>query len=376
MKQVCILISGYPRDNARIFHRQAKSLLSSGFSVSILTNDGGIDDCVEGINIYCTDYWKSRFKVLLFAKKQFYRACLKINADIYFIHSPELLTLGLKLKAKGKLIIYDAHEDLPRHILEKEWLPRLFRLPISFLSNIFLNYVFSKIDALVSPHTHVIERYNLVNNNCVLITNFSKTFSQSNFDLSEYLARPKAICYSGTAYFHSNQLQILDAIKDFNDVVYNIAGTIPHKLYSDMQSHKSFNKVNFLGLLDYKYLKDFYLNARIGMVIIDYKLNLGSKRGTYAVNKMFEYMESGLPIICSDFDLWIHVIDKHNCGIYVKPGNILEIKNAIAHLLENPTLAYEMGQNGKNAVLSEYNWNSEEDKLNNLFLEVFNSIKN
>lgn len=310
MNKVCILISGYPRDNARIFQRQAKSLLVSGFDVSILTNDGGIDECIDGINIFCTKFWSSRFKVLLFARQQFLERCLKINSDIYFIHSPELLWLGLKLKSLGKIVIYDAHEDLPRHILEKEWLPRLFRLPISFLVNIFLDFTFSKIDAIVSPHLHVIERYRLINSNCVLITNFTKTVSSSNFNLNEYLNRPNSICYSGTAYFHSNQIQVLEAIKDIDDIVYNIAGTIPDKLYRQMQSHVSFTKVNFLGLLEFKYLANFYLNARIGIVIIDYKLNLGNKRGTYAVNKMFEYMESGLPIICSDYDLWIEVIEK------------------------------------------------------------------
>jgi|688.fasta_scaffold178161_2 glycosyltransferase involved in cell wall biosynthesis len=368
MNKICILISGYPRDNARVFHRQAKSLLSFGFNVSILTNDGGIEENVEGIDIYCTEFWSSRLKILLFAKKQFLTKSFHINADVYFIHSPELLSLGLLLKAKGKKVVYDAHEDLPRHILEKEWLPRFSRLPISFFSNIYLNFVFERIDALISPHNHIVERYKSINRNCILITNFSKTSSDFNFDLSEYLSRHKIICYSGTAYFHSNQIQILDSINDFEDVIYNIAGTIPEKLYLDMQGHTAFSKVNFFGLIGYDRMKDFYQKARIGLVIIDYRLNLGSKMGTFAVNKMFEYMESGLPIVCSDYDLWIQVIEKYNCGLYVKPGNVFEIKKAINFLLENPALAYEMGQNGIKAVHGEYNWNNEEIKMKDLFV--------
>lgn len=61
---------------------------------------------------------------------------------------------------------------------------------------------------------------------------------------------------------------------------------------------------------------------------------------------------------------------KHNCGIYVKPGDVLAISSAVKYLIQNPAIAYEMGQNGRNAVLNEYNWSSEETKLIKLFLDV------
>jgi len=368
VKSVCILTSGYLRDNARNFQRQAKSILSFGFNVSILTNDGGNDECIDGIDIYCTKFWKSRIMILLFAWKQFYHKSININADIYLIHSPELLLLGLLLKLKGKKVIYDAHEDLPNHIIEKEWLPRLTRKTISYFTSIYMNFVFSKIDAVISPHTHVLDRYSSINKNCILIANFPLYLSNLKVSYSEYCKRGKVICYSGTCYPHSNQLQILEAIKDFEFLSYSIAGFIPEDLYFKMQEHVSFSKVNFLGMIKYKSLKDFYKKAQIGLVIMDYKLNLGGKRGTFAVNKIFEYMEAGLPIICSDYDLWIELIDKYKCGLYVKPGDIIEIKKAIKYLYENPKIAYKMGQNGINAIDKEYNWKVEENKLRELFL--------
>jgi glycosyltransferase involved in cell wall biosynthesis len=142
-----------------------------------------------------------------------------------------------------------------------------------------------------------------------------------------------------------------------------------------MKTHRSFPNVEFLGLIDFKLLKDFYSKSRIGIVVIDYKLNLGGKRGTYAVNKVFEYMEAGLPIICSDYDLWINVVDKYSCGIYVRPGNVTEIRNAISYLLDNPAAAYQMGQNGLFAIRNEYNWKFEEAKLHELFLKLENNEK-
>jgi glycosyltransferase involved in cell wall biosynthesis len=370
MKHVCILISGYPRDNARIFQRQAKSLYNCGFKISFITNDEGEDECVNGINFYCTPYWKSRIKILFFAYFQFINKAIKLDADVYFIHSPELLPLTLKLKFLGKKVVYDAHEDLPRHIVDKEWLPWILRRPLSFMTSIFFNFIFSRLDGLVSPHPHVVERYKNLNKNVVLITNFPISTIIQGFGLDNYLERENIICYSGTAYFHSNQVPILSAIDSIDNVIYYIAGTIPDKLYSEMMGHRAFAKVNFIGLIDYDKLVYFYRNSKIGLVILDYRKNWGGKVGTFAVNKMFEYMEAGLPIICSDYSLWMEVIDKYNCGIYVKPGDVYEINKAIEYLLDNPLIAYQMGQNGKQAVFEEYNWKFEESKLNNLFLNI------
>src|SRR5690625_6021755 len=37
------------------------------------------------------------------------------------------------------------------------------------------------------------------------------------------------------------------------------------------------------------------------------------------LTKFFEYMNAGLPIICSHFPQWKTFIDKYNCGIAVDP---------------------------------------------------------
>ena len=100
---------------------------------------------------------------------------------------------------------------------------------------------------------------------------------------------------------------------------------------------------------------------------MDYKLNLGYRRGTYAVNKIFEYMEAGLPIICTDYDLWKEIVDKYDCGICVEPNNAKQIEEAIQFLISNKEKAYQMGQNGRKAVLLEYNWNTQEKEYLRIF---------
>lgn len=365
---ICHVISGYQRNDPRILQRQSKSIVNFGFSVSVLTNDGLPEEIIDGIPIFvCSTFWRSRKKILLFAKYQFLQSALRVNADIYQLHSPELIALGAALQKRGKKVVYDAHEDLPRHILEKEWIPPIFRKMISFLVERYMRFNLKKFDGIVSPHQHVVDDLLLVNKNTVLITNFAKIQSRGSISKEAYLRRDKIICYTGTCYFHSNQLQILEAISEI-EINYHIAGYIPEELYEQMKLLPSFDKLHFWGRLPWEELSYFYSKSRMGIVVIDYKMNLGGKKGTFAVNKMFEYMEASLPIICSDYDLWISVIEKYSCGIYVEPGNVLKINKAIHYLLDNPSIAYEMGQNGRKAVEVEFNWDSEEKKYH-LFIE-------
>jgi glycosyltransferase involved in cell wall biosynthesis len=82
--------------------------------------------------------------------------------------------------------------------------------------------------------------------------------------------------------------------------------------------------------------------------------------GTLGINKLFEYMLFGLPVICTDFTLWKEIMDKYKCGLYVNPNNSEEIANAIHYLIEHKNEAYRMGQNGRKAIFEEFNWKSQE----------------
>jgi hypothetical protein len=61
-------------------------------------------------------------------------AGLRRNGTVYHFHDPELIPAGLALRLLGKRVIYDAHEDLPRDILFKNWIPRRLRGPVSRLA--------------------------------------------------------------------------------------------------------------------------------------------------------------------------------------------------------------------------------------------------
>ena len=53
------------------------------------------------------------------------------------------------------------------------------------------------------------------------------------------------------------------------------------------------------------------------------------------------------------------MVEKYHCGICINPHSVEDFKSAIQYLLTHKKEAYEMGQNGRRAVLVEYSWDSQ-----------------
>jgi len=356
----CHIISAFHRYDTRIFLKQSRALANAGFEVYLLANDNLGYEERDRVKIVCTDFTStSRLKRIVMAGNLLYSKALEINADIYQIHDPELIPLGLKLKRLGKRIIYDSHEDFPRQILEKDWIPKIFRQSISQLSAAYLKGTLKKFDLVITVTPHIADSLRHFVESVYVITNFpliEKDFKPSS--KSEYIARDNILCYAGTVYRSSLQENIIQAISNL-PVKYVVIGDISSSYLESLERIISKSNVEFISFIPRSNLVEFYNKSYAGIAIFDYSPNLGYKEGSLGVNKIFEYMYYGLPVICTDFNLWIDFIDKYKCGIYVNPTNISQICNAVEYIITNREEAYRMGCNGRRAIEVEYNWGAQ-----------------
>jgi glycosyltransferase involved in cell wall biosynthesis len=87
--------------------------------------------------------------------------------------------------------------------------------------------------------------------------------------------------------------------------------------------------------------------------------------------KLFEYMAAGIPVVASDFPIWQDIIGEHRCGLLVDPLDVTAIGSAVAWLLNHPEEAEAMGQRGRLAVVSRYNWETQAECL----LKVYERLR-
>ncbi len=128
-KKICHFTSAHEQFDDRIYLKECVSLANTGYEVYIVAR--GETQKLNGVNLIGCGIQKGRLGRILGFSRKIYKAARKLNCDVYHFHDPELLPYGVKLKKAGKKVIFDSHEDVPAQILDKEWIPFLFRKLIS-----------------------------------------------------------------------------------------------------------------------------------------------------------------------------------------------------------------------------------------------------
>ncbi|WP_321298662.1 glycosyltransferase [Marinifilum fragile] len=367
-KKIGQLTSVHNRYDTRIFSKICKSLATANYEVNLIVADGLGDEIKSGINIWDVGLAKSRISRVVNTSKLILNKAIELECVLYHFHDPELMPIGLKLKKLGFKVFFDSHEYLPAQIKDKHYIPEILKRGISYIVEKYFSYSIKKMDAVISVTPHIIEKYKQMKGAVVQITNYPIIEEDINcFDKHDYLSRENFIFYAGTIYETSQQHQVIKSIETINELRYCLVGNITDAYCQELKSLKGWEKVDLVPFVPKFELDVIASNVTIGIAIFDYIPNLGYKTGSLGVNKIFEYMLYGLPIICTDFILWKEIVKKYNCGIYVNSNDIGAISKAIKYLIQNKEEAYEMGQNGRNAVLKEFNWSTQEKILLQLY---------
>lgn len=350
--------------DVRILKKQCTSLAKAGYEVYLVA--GGESFTENGVQVVGVgEFSGGRLQRMTKKAKIVYQKALALDCDIYQIHDPELLPYGLKLKKKGKTVVFDSHEDIVGQIKGKSYLNKHIRLFVSSIMDCYLKKMINKFDYIITVTPNVVDYYKRITTKVVMITNFPIFIEASPNDSKN----KNTIVFAGGVSNGWSVDCITKSIQDI-DVRFSVCGPCEisfQELIKELDKNK---KVDYKGILPHEQALQMIRSSTIGMAIAEYSENAGGKEGTMGNTKLFEYMLQEIPVICTDFILWENIITKYDCGICVTPENTTQIAEAITYLLEHPDIAKEMGQNGRRAVLEEFNWSIEEKKLFHLYEEL------
>lgn len=363
--KICHFSSAHPSTDVRVFHKECSSLSSAGFDVHLVVANEG-DSEKNGVRVHgVVSEGNSRIFRFVKTSRSVYKKALEIDATIYHFHDPELLPFALKLKRKGKRVIYDIHEDVPKTILAKFWINKYLRKSVSFCFRKYENYVASKLDFLFTATETISKRFILVNKNTITINNYP--LLSELVEVTNWESKKREVCYIGAITKIRGIEELVEGVYKSNDVILNLAGAFDQLTFEQhLKSLPSWKSVNDFGLVDRSATRSIMQDSKIGMVTFLPVPNHVDAQP----NKMFEYMSAGIPVVGSFFPLWKDILEVNKCGICIDPENSDEIAKAIDLLLNDDVLAKQMGENGRKAVIEKYNWSVEEEKLIHIYRQL------
>lgn len=358
------LTTVHPRDDSRIRSKQLDSLARTFGKVSLYVQDGRGNqvDPKLGYQIVDTGPRLSRLLRMSVGGWRMFRAVWKAKPKVAHFHDPELLPWAILLRLRKIKVVYDVHEDYSQTVRYNHRLYVFLRaiLPVAVQ---IAEWIGSRsVNAIVSATPSISERFPKAKT--VLVRNFPLT-QELNVSNVAYCSKPLEVCYVGTITLNRNVIGMVDAINNVSkEAVFRLAGDFSSAAtQNEVEARPGWRRVRYVGRVGREGVVDVLASARAGLVVIK---AIPHEMVSLPI-KLFEYMAASIPVISSDFPVWREILEGANCGIFVDPDDTDEIAKAIQWVLDNPEKAAGMGRNGREAVLTKYNWDNEAGTLISLY---------
>jgi glycosyltransferase involved in cell wall biosynthesis len=357
----------------RIFHKECRSLARAGFSVAVIGRDWQEGER-DSISVKSIPGAPSRIGRMTRTVWRVYKEARRQDADVYHFHDPELIPIGLLLRASGKNVIYDIHEDVPKDVMSKPYLPKWSRFLLSRFVDVLERTACGRFSALVVVTPSIAKRFTSINSRTIIVHNYPYVRELTrDGENAPWESRRQSVAYVGG----------LSAVRAIREMVYAMSylpGSLPAQLelagpeskgesnIDELRRHPGWARVKHHGFIDQHSTFKILQKVRAGLVLFHPEPNHFES----LPQKMFEYMGAGLPVIASDFPYWRRILGDSGCGIFVDPQNPREISKAIEYVLTHPREAEDMGRRGQAAVLQNFNWDTEAEKLIQLYGAIHN----
>ena len=361
MKTSVHITSVHPRNDVRITFKECVSLSKAGYDVTLLVADGkGYER-----NKFMTfvDFGKpvNRIHRMIVVVSRMLIFCLRKDANVFHIHDPELLFLGLALTLQGKKVIFDVHEDVEMQIKNKPYIYPFLAPAIASIYRFIEVLISRKFSGVIAATPTIEKKFKKISNHTKVIFNFPIFQEFDGIKRDVFVKGPWICCYVGAITEGRGALEIVQAAQKVrSDVKFVFMGRLDDDyLRSKMEELDVNKRVSIEPHGSRAEVKSLIEKSVIGLCLFRPDPNHINS----LPNKLFEYMSAGLCSLISNFESWEKLVADANAGITCDGSNPKEIAEKIDFLLSDTASLKSMGRNGMKAVEKKYNWNFEEKKL-------------
>jgi glycosyltransferase involved in cell wall biosynthesis len=393
-KRVCFLVSEHPFLDARIFKKEAKSLVKHGYEVSLIVpkRNGYLFDIDntpfknryleeqfihEGINIITYEQtnrsgqWKHYYNQLKMGKiNRSSHPLIELGkseqADIYHAHELDSLFAGVNIKRElakmGKQVklIYDSHELDPDPSTKEAHRIKQVKLDL-------LKQMLKETDYCITVSPSIKSWFHCIAPDVVTEIIYNSPpltpFYKSDFKRKKELTLVyEGVMNSKRGSFHK-LMKIIELCNQHFPLNVIIIGGNKKSEDPLTPPHHLRDRVKQTGWIPYDSIPQIMNQADLGWVDLDANESLNNR---YAMpNKFFSYLNNGLPVITNECQDMMEFIRIYQCGVIVegRDATAEDYVSVLLHLNSNRKLIREMSKNARGLMETQYSWEQMEKRL-------------
>jgi glycosyltransferase involved in cell wall biosynthesis len=275
------------------------------------------------------------------------------DVDLIFANDLDtLLAAYLAAKLRQKRLIFDAHELFPE-------VPELVTRPL-------IKGIWEKIENRIFPHlTHSItvsksisdyykNKYNIQMH---VVRNIPEYHNSKKVQPRISFPGKKVILYQGALNKGRGLEMVLDAMPLIENAMLVIIGDgdIRWALEEKTKKLEIENKVCFLGKISGDKLYEYTPAADLGLCLLE---NMGLNYYYSLPNRIFDYLQAGVPVLASRFPEIVNIVEKYNTGLLIDHLEPVYLADVINNMIKNP-----FNTDHFYAVAKELCWENEEKEL-------------
>ena len=361
-KRICLVTSGHPSFDERIFWKFGLTLTENNFDVMIIASTEDIHIHIRGIII-------NSFNGIDLDKnnkiKKFYNYLIEFNPQIIICSEPLTVIAAVKYRRKQNSdvkVIHDVTEYYPHQNAFKGLSG--FRKYLKYLKLFLFNvYAANAVNQLIIGEKNKAKLFNWIapfkKKNIIGYYSPKKYFHHTYKDLSN----PITFCYLGEQSEERGFYRFIDVIKklslnsnySFKLIFIGSSSNRPIK-YLNVNKNIEIEEMNWTeydALSDVMSKANFFIDLRDKNKIFNRSLPI----------KIFDYMACGRPVIFSNLNSFSEFSDIKQFTHFVEPDDIDTVVKILNNYLSNKELYSEHCQAARRLFEEKYNWELLGDKL-------------
>jgi glycosyltransferase involved in cell wall biosynthesis len=371
-KKVVILTAMDPYKDIRAI-KTAKSLVNNGMDVTIVA---GYSENKNEINVFHVEtydkpynikesvLWKVIWKIRFFITT--FKTLLKNNADVLHACNIDMLVLAYFISLfKKKKLVYDSYE-ICAHKSGVSSDSKIMSNLIERIEKFLINKISYMICVSNSAKDYFLNTYKV--ENIEVITNVP---FRTDIEKEKPQREIKNILYLGNFSTHRGIEELILSAQYLNsngNIRLQGFGAFKEDFNKIIKHNKLESKVKFIEPIDpSEVLFEISKHADIGVVLtkptsLNHELTIS--------NKIFDYINAGIPVIMSNVAEHRYLNEKYDIGIIIPEITPELIAKTIDQLIKDEELYKKLAENCFEAA-KVLNWDNEQEKLKCIYNKMF-----